>query len=118
MVGDRMVTIALAFAVLGLGGSPSEIGVVLAARVVPLIGSLLIGGVGADRLPRRTVMVAADLSRAVTQGLLAALLIAGDPPIWAIAVLAGATGAATGFFNPASTGLLPAVAAAPEAPAG
>ena len=109
MVGDRMVTIALAFAVLGLGGSASDIGIVLAARVVPLIGSLLIGGVVADRLPRRTVMVAADLSRAMTQGLLAALLIAGEPPIWAIAVLAGAAGAATGFFNPASTGLLPAV---------
>jgi MFS family permease len=109
MVGDRMVTIALAFAVLELGGSASDIGIVLAARVVPLVGSLLIGGVVADRLPRRTVMVAADLSRAVTQGLLAALLIAGEPPIWAIAVLAGATGAATGFFNPASTGLLPTV---------
>jgi predicted MFS family arabinose efflux permease len=56
-------------------------------------------------------MVAADLSRLTTQGILAALLIAGAPPIWAIAILAGATGAATGFFNPASSGLLPGVVA-------
>ncbi|HEX5619397.1 MAG TPA: MFS transporter, partial [Solirubrobacteraceae bacterium] len=46
-----------------------------------------------------------------TQGLLGVLLIAGEPPIWSLAVLAGLTGAATGFFNPASTGLLPAVVA-------
>jgi MFS family permease len=111
VLGDRMVAIALAFAVLQLGGSASDIGIVLAARTVPLVGSLLIGGVVADRMSRQRVMVAADLSRMVTQGILAALLITGSPPIWAIAVLAGATGAATGFFNPASSGLLPAVVA-------
>jgi MFS family permease len=109
MVGDRMVTIALAFAVLELGGSASEVGVVLACRVLPLVATLLIGGVVADRVSRRTVMVAADLSRLATQGLLGALLILGEPPIWSVAVLAGLTGAATGFFNPAATGLLPAV---------
>jgi MFS family permease len=109
MVGDRMVTIALAFAVLGLGGSASEVGVVLACRALPLVATLLIGGVVADRVSRRAVMVAADLSRVATQGLLGALLILGHPPIWSLAVLAGLTGAATGFFNPAATGLLPAV---------
>jgi MFS family permease len=108
-VGDRMVTIALAFAVLGLGGSASEVGVVLACRALPLVATLLIGGVVADRVSRRAVMVAADLSRVATQGLLGALLILGHPPIWSLAVLAGLTGAATGFFNPAATGLLPAV---------
>jgi MFS family permease len=109
VLGDRMVVIALAFAVLHLGGSASDIGIVLAARTVPLVGALLIGGVVADRTSRRAVMVSADLSRMVTQGVLAALLITGEPAIWTLAVLSGLTGAATGFFNPASTGLLPAV---------
>jgi predicted MFS family arabinose efflux permease len=54
-------------------------------------------------------MVAADLSRFATQGVLAVLLIAGEPPIWSVAVLSGLTGAATGFFSPAATGLLPMV---------
>jgi MFS family permease len=109
VLGDRMVVIALPFAVLHLGGSATDIGIVLMCRTVPLVGSLLIGGVVADRTSRRTVMVGADLSRLVTQGLLAALLIAGEPEIWMLALLSGLTGAATGFFNPASTGLLPAV---------
>jgi MFS family permease len=109
MVGDRMVTIALAFAVLELGGSATEVGIVLACRTLPLVATLLIGGVVADRVSRRSVMVAADLVRLFTQGLLGVLLITGEPPIWSLALLSALTGMATGFFNPASTGLLPAV---------
>jgi predicted MFS family arabinose efflux permease len=111
VLGDRMVTIALAFAVLGLGGSATDVGIVLACRTLPLVATLLIGGVVADRVSRRSVMVAADLSRLASQGTLGLLLIAGDPPIWTLGLLSGLTGMATGFFNPASTGLLPAVVA-------
>ena len=107
--GDRMVLIALAFAVLEIGGSASAIGLVLAVRTGALLLSLLFGGVVADRVPRRAVMISADLARVVTQGLLAALVIAGTAEIWSVALLSGLTGIATGFFNPASTGLLPAI---------
>jgi MFS family permease len=109
VLGDRMVNIALAFAVLELGGSASDVGIVLACRTLPLVASLLVGGVVADRVSRRAVMVGADLSRLVSQGVLGILLIAGEPPIWALGVLSGLTGMATGFFNPASSGLLPEV---------
>jgi MFS family permease len=108
-LGDRMVPIALAFAVLELGGSASEVGLVLAARSLPLVATLLIGGVVADRMSRRAVMVAADVARLIFQSVTAALLIAGAAEIWMLALLGGLTGAATGFFNPASTGLLPAI---------
>src|SRR3954451_11254710 len=109
VLGDRMVGIALAFAVLHLGGSASAVGFVLAARILPMVGTLLVGGVVADRVSRRAVMVGADLARVVTQGAIAALLLTGSAEIWMLAVLSGATGAATGFFNPASTGLMPAI---------
>jgi MFS family permease len=82
--------------------------------MLPLVASLLVGGVVADRASRRAVMVTTDLIRFATQGVLAALLISGDPPVWAIALLSGVTGAATGFFSPASTGLLPAVVQAKD----
>src|SRR4051812_29075525 len=104
-----MVNVALAFAVLELTGSASELGLVLAARMVPLVGFLLAGGVMADRLPRRTVMIAADVVRLVSQGAIAALLIAGEAHVWQLAALSAVTGGATAFFNPASTGLMPAV---------
>jgi MFS family permease len=109
VLGDRMVAVALAFAVLEVSGSASPVGLVLACATLPLVGSVLIGGVVADRTSRRTVMIAADLVRVASQGATAALLIAGSAEVWTLALFAGLTGAATGFFNPASTGLLPEV---------
>jgi MFS family permease len=109
VLGDRMVAVALAFAVLEIGGSPSDVGLVLAAGVLPLVACVLVGGVIADRASRRTVMIAADLVRVASQGAMAALLIAGVAEVWMLALLASVTGAATGFFSPASTGLLPEV---------
>src|SRR5262245_41996222 len=98
-----MVGIALAFAVLELRGGVTEVGIVMACRTLPLVATLLVGGVVADRVSRRAVMVASDLARVVTQGLTAVLLIAGVAHVWELAVLAGLTGAGGGFFNPAVT---------------
>jgi MFS family permease len=109
VLGDRMAAMALAFAVLEIGGSASDVGLVLAAGTFPLLATVLAGGVLADRVSRRAVMVAADMVRIVSQGAIAALLIAGVAEVWMLALLAGVSGAATGFFGPASTGLLPEV---------
>jgi MFS family permease len=114
VLGDRMAVLALAFAVLEVGGSASDVGLVLAAGAFPLVATVLAGGVVADRASRRAVMVVADLVRVASQGLLAALLIAGVAQVWMLAVVAGVTGAATGFFSPASTGLLPEVVLAEQ----
>jgi MFS family permease len=114
MLGDRMVIVAVAFAVIHSGGSASEVGLVLGAGWAPLVLTVLFGGVVADRSSRRAVMLSADLVRVASQGVMATLVIAGDAEIWMLAVLAGVTGAATGFFNPASTGFLPEVVAEHE----
>ena len=68
LLGDGMVGVALAFAVLDNGGSPSDLGIVLAARMLALVACLLAGGVVADRVDRRKVMVAADLTRLAQPG--------------------------------------------------
>lgn len=109
LLGDGMVPVALSFAVLNLTGSVTDLGFVLAARSLPLIGFLLVGGVFADRLPRRQVMIGADLVRFGSQGLVAALLISGHAQIWQLIVLQAVNGGATAFFNPALTGLTPAI---------
>ena len=109
LLGDGMVGVALAFAVLEETGSASDLGIVLAARTIPLVAFLLVGGVWADRLPRRALMVTTDLIRFAAHGLMAALLIAGSPSVWAIAALAGIAGAASAFFNPAISGIMPSV---------
>jgi MFS family permease len=88
-------------------GSPTALGVVFAAKAVPLVAFLLAGGVFADRLPRRAVMLAADVVRMGCQAGTAALVLSHSAHVWEIAVLQAVSGAATAFFNPASTGLTP-----------
>jgi MFS family permease len=105
-LGDRIVFVALALYVTDIG-SPSDVGVVLAANAIPLVLFVLIGGVWADRLERHRVMIAADVVRAVLHGTLAVLIFVGPVPIWAIVVIEAAFGTAEAFFNPAVTGLVP-----------
>ena len=105
-LGTGMVGVALAFAVLDVTHSASDLGIVLAARAMPNVVFLLAGGVFADRLPRRAVMIAADLVRLASQGLLAGLLIGGVARLWELIVLVTIGGAATAFFDPAITGLV------------
>ena len=110
LLGDGMVPVALSFAVLDLTGSATDLGLVLAARSVALVGSLLIGGVVADRVRRRTVMIGADLVRLVSQAATGVLLVTGHASVAELAISQACVGAATGFFNPASSGLIPMVA--------
>jgi len=109
LLGDGMVSVALAFAVLELTGSAADLGIVLAARTAPLVAFLLVGGVWADRLPRRRVMVVADLARLVTHGAMAALVITGAASVAWLAVLAAAGATASAFFTPALGGIMPHV---------
>jgi predicted MFS family arabinose efflux permease len=109
LLGDAMVSVALVFAVIEVGGGASGLGVVLAARSIAVVACLLLGGVVADRYPRQIVLVTTDLVRLVSQGTLAVSLILGSPHIWVLALLSALTGAGTGFFNPTSMGFLPSV---------
>ncbi len=105
--GDGITPVALTFAVLELTGSGTDLGLVLAAQVLPLAGLALVGGVWADRLRREKVMIASDLVRAAVQATAAALLLSGTARIWQLAILAALHGAAEAFFRPAAGALLP-----------
>src|SRR5512134_641322 len=108
-IGDALVGVALAFAVLEVGGSAADLGLVFAAFSVPRVLLTLAGGVWSDRLPRQRVMVACDLLRAVAQAVVSTLLITGNGQVWHLIGLATVMGAASAFFVPATTGLMPQV---------
>jgi MFS family permease len=107
LLGDAVTPFALAWAVLDLTGSASDLGFVIAAKTAPLVIFLLAGGVFADRLPRRGVMLTADVARMAIQAATAALLLSHTARIWELIVLQAFAGAGTAFFDPASTGLTP-----------
>ncbi len=113
-IGDGVAPVALSFAVLGLTGSVRDLGVILAARSLPLVVFVLFGGVLADRLPRKVMMLSSDLVRAGAQGASAVLLLSGTARVWELAVLQAVYGAASAFFGPASTGIVPEVVAAED----
>jgi MFS family permease len=108
-LGDGLVPVALAFAVIQtLDGSPTDLGIVLAAWTLPLVVFVLAGGVWADRLPRQMVMLVADVIRCVVQATMAVLLLSGRAQLWELVVLVAIYGTAQAFFQPAATGLVPA----------
>jgi predicted MFS family arabinose efflux permease len=107
LFGDFLVPVALAFAVLDLTGSASDLGLVLAARTVPMVVFALVGGVWADRLPQKHLMIASHLAQFGTQGLLGLSLVAGRAGIWQIVALQIAGGTARAFAIPASRGIVP-----------
>jgi len=106
-VGGSFAIVALAFAVLELTGSKADLGYVLAARTVPMVVFMLVGGIWADRLPRHHVMVASNLVSGASQAAIAALLFFGHAQIWQLAALAAVNGTSSAFFFPASTGIIP-----------
>jgi MFS family permease len=106
-IGDAMVIVVIGLFVTDLTGSAGSVGLVLAAYAGPLVLFLLIGGVMADRFPRRAVMVATDLVRAALHGVLALLIALDAVEVWHMVVIGVFFGAAEAFFRPAYTGLLP-----------
>jgi MFS family permease len=105
--GDSLISVALAFAVLSVDRSATALGSVLAAFTLSRIVFTLAGGVLADRLPRRTVMLASDLARAVVEAFTAAMLLTHHMTLPLFFVTGAIFGAASAFFAPASDGFVP-----------
>src|SRR6266513_3142150 len=71
------------------------------------VSTLLVDGVVADRLPRRLVMVSSDLANVCVRTTMKTLLLSGTAQVWHLFVLQALGGAATAFYSPASSGLVP-----------
>lgn len=106
-LGNAMAPVALAFAVLHLTGSASALGLVLAARMVPNVLLLALGGVIADRLPRSTVLVGSNVIGGAAQAVAAVLLLSGEAQVWQLVILEAVNGAAFALFYPADSALVP-----------
>ena len=109
MLGTMLTMVALPFAVLEIGGSATEIGLVEAAYILPMALMITVGGVWADRLERRKVMLAADLMRMALTFTTAGLLLAGVLTVPVLLLLQVGMGLCDAFFRPAYTGLVPQV---------
>jgi MFS family permease len=101
-LGNAIAPVALAFAVLDLGGSASELGTVIALYALADVATVLFGGVLGDRLPRQFLMVGTAMLAALAQAVIAAALIGGWATIPLLAVIGMANGALGALNGPSS----------------
>lgn len=105
-VGTYLAPIAVAFAVLDLGGSATEVGLSFAAWTIAQVSTLAFGGVIGDRLPRRAVMVGSDTASFCVRTAMGVLLVSGHAHVWQLIALQACGGAAVAFYSPASYGIV------------
>jgi MFS family permease len=104
-LGNAITPVALAFAVLDLGGSAAQLGLVVAAFALADVVTVLFGGVLGDRVPRQLMLEGSSAACVLTQGVLAVMLVggwAGIPLLAGIGVLNGCLGA---LSQPSSSAL-------------
>ncbi len=106
-LGSMMAGVALTFAVLDLTDSATALGQVLAARTVPMVVFLLIGGVIADRFPRTMVLQLSNVFSGLTQGMVAYLVISGQAELWMLIALEAVNGTVSAVSLPAMAGMVP-----------
>lgn len=106
-IGDGAFFTALAWQVLLLTGSAAAMGATLVAQTIPLVLLMLVGGVVADRLPRRLTLLWSDGGRAVVTLIVATLGLTGRLQFWHLIVLSALFGLAEAFFRPAIQSIPP-----------
>ncbi|MGH8982052.1 MAG: MFS transporter [Acidimicrobiales bacterium] len=105
--GDGIFTIALALETLRVSDHASTLAYVEASRIVPSALLLLFAGALVDRLPRRLVVLGADLLRGGAVAVLAALTILHQLQVADLVLLSVAVGVGDAFFYPAYKAIIP-----------
>lgn len=107
--GSGMWAVAMVYEVIHLGGGPLELSLVATAASIGLVAFVLIGGIAADRLRQRLLIIAvegANLAVIATVSLLAMLNLL---QLWHLAVGAFVLGVGQAFFFPAYSAILPRI---------
>ena len=107
LTGDGIYIIAIAWQVLHMTNDPRALGLVGLAWALPALPLLLFAGVLSDRVPRRHLMIAADVIRAIAIGAMGVLTISSSVRLWQLVGLAAVYGAGDALFGPANSAIVP-----------
>ncbi|MDX6304423.1 MAG: hypothetical protein QOI77_1392 [Blastocatellia bacterium] len=106
-MGDWFDTIAVYTIALRLTGSTRSVALIMVARFLPSVIMGPLSGVVADRFSRRSIMIAADLVRAVV--VLGFLFIRRPDQMWLVYALTVLQMIFSAFFEPAKTAVIPSL---------
>jgi len=101
--------VAAVWQVVELGGTPTDLSLVAVGSSLGLVVAVLFGGVAADRIPQRRILVTVEIVRGGGFAVAAALALTGTIEVWHLAVISFVLGVADGFFYPAYSAWLPAI---------
>ncbi|WP_127131615.1 MFS transporter [Georgenia sp. SYP-B2076] len=109
LLGTGMWLVAVVWQVIALGGGPVQLSQVATGSAVGAVAAVLLGGVLADRVSQRWILMGVEATKAVCIGAGAWLSLTGNLELWHMVVLAVVVGATDGFFYPAYSALLPTI---------
>ncbi|GAA3758910.1 tetracycline efflux MFS transporter Tet(V) [Plantactinospora mayteni] len=101
--------IAVVWQVIEMDGGPGQLSFVSAAMAAGMLASTLLGGVLADRIPQRRILLAVAGGRTVAVGLVSALALTDRLHLWQLAAVGLLIGVGNGFHYPAYSALLPSI---------
>lgn len=107
--GSGMWLVGIVFQVRELGGGPIDLSFVATGNALGLVGAVLLGGVAADRIPQKRILLVVEAVKMLAIGAAAALALSGTLQIWHLAAISLVLGVADGFFFPAYSAMLPSI---------
>jgi MFS family permease len=107
--GSGMWLVAIVFQVKALGGGPIDLSFVATGNALGLVAAVLVGGVAADRIPQKRILIVVESAKFAAVAVIAVLAITGSLQIWQLAVASLVLGVADGFFYPAYSAMLPSI---------
>jgi DHA3 family tetracycline resistance protein-like MFS transporter len=114
LVGDGVFLVAMAWQAYKLWNAPAALSLLGIGMTIPTIAFLLPAGVLSDRLDRRSLMLCADIGRAVVIAALAVLSLTGLLTFWELMVIVALYGVGTAFFTPAFEAIVPDIVPAAD----
>ncbi|WP_395401121.1 MFS transporter [Arthrobacter sp. UC242_113] len=107
--GSGMWAVAMVYQVIHIGGGPLELSLVAAAGSVGLVAFVLAGGIAADRVPQRLLIIAVEGTNLAVIATVSGLAMAGWLQLWHLAAGAFILGVGAAFFFPAYSAILPRI---------
>lgn len=98
LLGAGVWLVAVIWQVIALDGGPRDLSLVATGASVGLVGAVLLGGVAADRIPQKRILVAVEATKAAAVGTAAVLALTGAAEVWHLVLVSFVLGVTEGFF--------------------
>src|SRR6476620_10446640 len=106
---EGMWAVVMALQVIELDNDPASLSLVATCEAVGLVAFVLVGGLAADRISQRAIIIGVETVNVIAVSTIATLGLIGALQIWHMALAAAVIGIAAAFFFPAYSAILPRI---------